>query len=190
MKLHRLALLGLAGLALTGCGDIRTEQQKSYDEASMNASERKAYVAKNSLDFNNYDRRQKISDNPSTIVWCTAVFSQPGAPMITVPIVGKLTSGGKRPFNSEMGPDGMYGSSGDYRYGFTPGGNMVDFSGIATFCTTEPTVWQREKTTIVVATDPGLSAATKTAQSHLAASTNNKSTKADAVIGSALQAEQ
>lgn len=82
----------------------------------------------------------------------------------------------------------MYGSSGDYRYGFTPGGNMVDFTGIATFCSTEPTVWQRENTTIVVQQDPGLAAAGRKAQNALKAGSNQRSEDAAlSAITSALQ---
>lgn len=184
MKTTILGALAVAAL-LSGCESPQYEAQL---EAQRRAAERAAYVPKNSLDFDNYDRRQRMSDDPSTIVWCTAAFPQPGAPLITVPIVGKLTSGGKRPFPDDPGPDGMYGSSGDYRYGFTPGGNMVDFTGIATFCSTEPTVWQRENTTIVVQQDPGLAAAGRKAQNALKAGSNQRSEDAAlSAITSALQ---
>lgn len=165
MKRLTIFALAAATLALAACD---TPQYKAQREAELRAANRAAFVPQNALDFDNYDRRLRLSDDPTTIVWCSAAFPTPGAPIITVPIVGKLTSGGKRPFGTDPGPDGMYGSSGEYRYGFTPGGNMVDFTGIATFCTTEPTVWQREATTIVVAQDPGLAAASATAQRALA----------------------
>ncbi|AXQ69429.1 hypothetical protein HOU02_gp296 [Caulobacter phage CcrBL9] len=173
--------LALAALTLAACD---TPQQQAINQAAYNASQRAAYVAKNALDFDNYNKRQRLSDNPSTIIWCTAVFPQAGMPPITVPIVGKLTSGGKRPFDTAMGPDGMYGSSGEYRYGFTPGGNMVEFDGIPTFCSNEPTVWQREKTTIVVETAADLSAATKTAQTHVA---GGQGARADAILSAAVK---
>jgi hypothetical protein len=61
----------------------------------------------------------------------------------------------------------MYGSSGEYRYGFTPGDNMVDINNVASFCTTEPTVWQRMNTTIVIQQDASLNAAQAAAQTAL-----------------------
>lgn len=190
MKMTKLlGAVALVALGLAAC----SPQEVAMQQAAANAANRSAYIAKNSLDFNNYDRRQRLSDNPSTIVWCTAVFSQPGAPMITVPIVGKLTSGGKRPFaasDGTAGPDGMYGPSGDYRYGFTPGGNMVEFTGIATFCTTEPTVWQKEKTTLVIETDQTLKAAADQASEHLSRATAAGRANADKALSAAVGVPQ
>ena len=137
------------------------------EEARQRALNRSSYVPVNSLDYLNYDRRQRISDAPSTIVWCTMFPPTPGVRPITMPIVGKLTSGGKRPFMEDPGPDGMYGSSGEYRYGFTPDGNMADIYNMASLCTTEPTVWQRQATDIVVQIDTGLAAAGDRAEAQL-----------------------
>lgn len=186
MKTNRLALITALTISVSLLSACNSAQYQSQLDAQRRAESRSAYVPKDSLDFINYDKRQRISDNPSTIVWCTAAFNQPGIPLITVPIVGKLTSGGKRPFATDPGPDGMYGSSGDYRYGFTPGGVMVDFSGIPTFCTTEPTVWQREKTQIVVETASELSQASKQAEAHVAA---GRGAQADAAIVAALKGQ-
>jgi hypothetical protein len=165
--LATVAVLGL--VALSSCD---TPQYNAQMEAQRRAENRAAYVPRNSLDFLNYDRRQRISDNPTTIVWCTMFPPTPGVRPITVPIVGKLTSGGKRPFASDPGPDGMYGSSGEYRYGFTPDGNMADIFNMASLCTTEPTVWQRNSTEIVVTIDPGLAAAGDRAEAQLKAQDN------------------
>lgn len=181
-----MALLG--PIALAACD---TPQNKAMYEAQERAQNRAAYVPRNSLDFDNYDRRQRISDNPTTIVWCTMFPPTPGVRPITVPIVGKLTSGGKRPFASDPGPDGMYGSSGEYRYGFTPDGNMADIFNMATLCTTEPTVWQRNSTDIVVTIDPGLAAAGDRAEAQLKGANNNTGRAAAATtINNALAAVQ
>jgi hypothetical protein len=61
----------------------------------------------------------------------------------------------------------MYGSSGEYRFGFSPSRVYYDFYGIETFCTTEPTIFQKEKTVIVSGTDSDLLAAQKAAQQVL-----------------------
>lgn len=152
------------------CDNSPTESQKAQNEAINKASKRSAYVQKNDIEFKNYDRRQRLADDPSAILWCTSAFPIPSSPLFTVPIVGKLTSGGKRPFPTEQnisggagyyypelpGPDGMYGSSGEYRFGFTPAGVYADWYNMPCFCTTEPTIWQREKTEIVMQIDPEL----------------------------------
>jgi hypothetical protein len=182
MKRYFVMAAIAAATALVGC----TEQQMAQSEALNRAQSRKAYVPQNSLDFANYDRRQRMSDDPTTILWCTAAFPLANVPLVTYPIVGKLTSGGKRPFDSDPGPDGMYGSSGEYRYGFTPGGVMVDFYGAPTVCSTEPTVWQREKTEIIIKVDKNLSAATKMAERHLKAGGASSEANAEAVLLQAL----
>lgn len=158
------AAIAAASVAVASCDSPQFQAQQ---EAQRRAENRAAYVPRNSLDFANYDRRQRVSDDPSTIVWCTMFPPTPGVRPITVPIVGKLTSGGKRPFPADPGPDGMYGSSGEYRYGFTPTGNMADVFEMPTMCTTEPTVWQRNSTDIVVTIDAGLAAAGTRAEGQL-----------------------
>lgn len=176
-------VVGIA-LLLTACPSTGASQGSAKDQVNQQAldNENKVYVTKNHVELNNYNARLKIADDPTTILWCTSAFPVTGAPLITIPIVGKLTSGGKRPFpsnnltavgnsNSTENPDGQgfFGSSGDYRYGFTPEAAYTDFYNLATFCTTAPMIWQKEKTTIALSVDPGLVAATKTAQAQLKA---------------------
>ncbi len=145
------------------------------EAAADKARDRNDYfIPKNDLDFHNYNRRQKIADDPTVILWCTSAFPIPSSPLFTVPIVGKLTSGGKRPFPNDPGPDGMYGSSGEYRYGFTPSGMYGDWYGMPTFCTTEPMVWQREQTVIVMQEDPLLMSAQEKAREFLKAGQADK----------------
>ena len=149
------------------CGGATPNTRNDAVQEAVDAAQAHTiYVTKNDLEFQNYNNRQILVDDPSTIIWCTTAWQFPGSPMITVPIVGKLTSGNKRPYpvNQEVidtdtggrvyypelpGADGMYGTSGEYRYGFTPAGLYVDFYGMQTFCTNEPTVWQRENTVII-----------------------------------------
>lgn len=162
-------------------------QGQAYQEAVNKAAQRRPYIQQNNIEFDNYDRRQKITDDPTIIQWCTSAFSVPGSPIFTVPVVGKLTSGNKRPFSSEPGPDGMYGSSGEYRFGFTPGGNYADWYNLETFCTTEPTVWQKERTEIVLQTDAALFEAQKRAQQALQ---NNKPEEANKILEEAIRNSQ
>jgi hypothetical protein len=79
----------------------------------------------------------------------------------------------------------MFGSSGEYRYGFTPAGVYNDWTGLETFCTTEPSVWQREKTTIVMASDPDLLKAQQDAQAALKA---GDPVKAEQILQAAITA--
>jgi hypothetical protein len=171
------------------CDFVPTEQQKSQTEAVQRAADRHPYVPKNDLEFKNYDKRQRLADDPTAILWCTS-FPWGHKPF-TVPVVGKLTSGAKRPYPTEQvyngttsqwypelpGPDGMYGSSGEYRYGFSPAGIYQDFYNMPTFCTMEPTVWQREETTIVLKIDEGLQKAHSAAQQALKSGKPAEATK-------------
>lgn len=167
----RKFLVGLASLvlALSAC----SANDQSQQQAQQVALNHNAYVTKNDIEFKNYNKRQQLADDPTTILWCTAAFPSTGSPLFTVPIVGKLTSSSKRPYpegtTDTLGPDGMYGSSVEYRYGFTPGGIYVDFTGISTFCTTEPAIWQKDSTKIVLGSDPALLDAQAKAQAALKA---------------------
>lgn len=157
-------LIVCAMLVLTACGGGNGTRSDAQATALSNADQNDVYVPHNHRELDNYNAREQLTDDPNTIIWCTSAWSFTGTPMITVPIVGKLTSSNKRPFpttvnkvgsdsrtyNPELpGADGMYGASGEYRYGFTPSGLYVDFTGMQTFCTNQVTVWQRENTTIV-----------------------------------------
>lgn len=161
-KIAALALAGLVVLGLAACtSDQRTGQQAAQDVAKN----RQVYVPKNDVEGRNYNARQTLADNPSTLIWCTAFPTNPNVKPFTIAVVGKLTSGNKRPFPTEQtaksadvgwynpelpGPDGFYGTSGEYRYGFDPAGNYVDFYNLETFCTNVPDVMQRNTTIIQI----------------------------------------
>jgi len=184
-----------AGCANTG------EKNVAQKQAEEKALGRTPYEMKNDVEFNNYNRRQVLADDPTVILWCTSAFPVPSSPLFTVPIVGKLTSGGKRPYPTQItrtydgdqyfpeipGPDSMYGSSGEYRYGFTPAGVYADFYGISTFCTTEPMIWQRESTKIVMQSDPTLLDAQNKAREALK---NGDSTGAEKILEEAVKKAQ
>jgi hypothetical protein len=162
-----------------------TPQENAQAAAANKAANHVIYVPHNDVELQNYNARQKLADDPTTLLWCTSAFPIPGSPMFTVPVLGKLTSANKRPTPTSQvqsyyqsggsyspdlpGPDGFYGSSSDYRYGFTPGGVYVDFYNLQTFCTTEPTVFQRQSTKIVMQVDANLAAAQLQAQAALRA---------------------
>lgn len=169
MKLGKQIVTGLAiVLIVLAC----TPNDQSQQQAQNLSDTHNAYVMKNDVEFKNYNKREIISDDPTTILWCTAAFPIPGSPLFTIPIVGKLTSSNKRPYpdsTGQPGPDGMFGSSSEYRYGFTPAGVYVDFTGLSTFCSTEPTIWQTQSTKIIMGVDNTLQAAEAKAQQQLAA---------------------
>lgn len=183
----RSALVVPAMLALSACGD---EPDNTGQSAAMKAAQERAknaqiYIPKNAVELANYNKRQEMADDPTTIIWCTSAFPVPGSPFITMPVVGKLTSGNKRPYPTAQtwvgdttgkayypelpGPDQMYGSSGEYRFGFSPAGIYVDFYQISTFCTSEPLVWQTQETKIVMQVDERLAAVQKEARKAMAA---------------------
>lgn len=173
-----LFLVAIIILSIVGC----TKQEDAQNAANDKAADAEYYLTKNDLDRKNYNMRQKLADDPSTILWVTCMFPSPSSPMITVPIIGKLTSSNKRPYplsntgTEDAGPDGMYGSSAEYRYGFGPNGisEYYEFYNISTYATTMPTIWQREKTTIVMENDPVLVAASNQAKEALKAGDSKK----------------
>ena len=164
-------LLALA-ILLSACG---TPQSEALQTAKDNAADRDYYIPHNDVEARNYNWRLEVADDPNTILWCTYFPPTAGLKPITVPIMGKLTSGGKRPFpeysQSYENPDAqsMYGSSGDYRYGFGPGGKNEYYDFYQnTMCTTVPLVYQAQLTVIVSAKDPTLMAASEQAKQLLA----------------------
>lgn len=173
---HVFKLLGLSVLALfiaTGCRTNSSVSDKAYSEAwSKNRNQ-------TGIEFSNYNRRQELVNDPNTILWCTFSLENPSSPLVTIPVQGKLTSSGKRPFRqysvnedelaTPPGSDGMFGSSGEYRYGFGPGGiaEYYELDGLASFCTTQPTVWHRQETKIVLEVDQVLNKATIDAEKAL-----------------------
>ena len=172
-KWERLLWIGvIIAILAVACNS----QSTALNQAEQNAANANYVIPTRGIERRNYNWRQELGDDPSVILWCTSAFSTPGSPMFTVPIIGKLTSGGKRPFpqyNSSSyenpGADGMYGNSSEYRYGFGPTGKLeyYEMYGVETFCTTQPTVWQKEATIIVQEKDPALMDATAGAQEAL-----------------------
>ncbi len=151
-------------LAVAACGEIsQSAQDQSMDEASTRASQHRAYVPHNMVEQRQIDRRQEIADDPTTILWCSFAFPIAGSEIVTVPIVGKLTSGNKRTIPTEQscgdfqgcnpelpGQDGTYGSSGEYRFGFDPSNNYHDFYMMPTYCTSEPHVFRRQQSGMIL----------------------------------------
>lgn len=185
-RFFAIGLLTASALALASCD---SPADRSSHQAYLRSQERGTYVPKHSLDFNNYDKRIRLSDDPTTIVWCTVFPPTPGVKPITYPVVGKLTSGNKWPTDPDLhvGADGMYGNSGEYRYGFSPSDVMVEISGsMPSVCTTEPTVWQKENTILVIATDPALKAASAAAKASL---NSNNQTAAQNILARATQGQ-
>ena len=164
MRNFHLAILALSLLPLFGCA--QSENSKLRQNA-LNANQNL-----DSIEARNYKWRQNVAENPNTILWCTFSFVNPSSPLITIPIQGKLTSSGKLPFLTDAlqpGPDGMYGRSAEYRYGFGVAGKneYYELTGVASLCTTVPKVWQREKTIIGADVDLVLQKASSLAEKLL-----------------------
>lgn len=171
-----LLLLVPLALILAACSNSGPSAAEKAQQASDNL-QKQIYQSQHNVEFRNYNLRQKKADDPSEILWCT--FFPPGiqgvsngstpGQAITVPIAGKLTSSNKRPYAGTTtadnngpgievpGPDYMYGSSAEYRYGFDPTlTTYYEFTNLASFCTDAPTVWQTQSTQIVVQTQQTL----------------------------------
>jgi hypothetical protein len=173
------AILAVAALSFTlaGCSatsDGEPSRDKQLETTQEKFDKRSAPDVTGDTEYNNYIKAQEgVYDNPATVLWCTASFNSGTAPVFTVPIAGKLTSSTvsffpstKQKFSSGGGftwseenqsVDGMYhGTAVPYRYGFTPGGQYVDFTGLDMFCTTQLTEFQRVSISVVTDADQGL----------------------------------
>lgn len=183
-----LVLVVLA-LVLVACSPNNDAAQRAQ-QANYNYS---PYPIKNFIDQRNYSWRLQISDDPSMILWCTMFPPTPGTKPITIPIIGKLTSSGKRPFSGDstlqVDDQAMYGTSGEYRYGFGPTGmqEYYDITGMSTFCTTQPMLWQTQLTVVVQSKDNALLTASQQAHDLIAA---GKLQEAQAVLDAAVRSTQ
>lgn len=203
----RTLLSGLGGIAVGVLLLVLTAAScgggTSASDASQKASDKlqgQVYQSKHNVEFRNYNLRQKMADDPSTILWCTFAWpGQIGQQLVTVPIAGKLTSSNKRPYPGTTtadnngpgievpGPDHMYGSSAEYRYGFDPTLTQYsDFTDLPSYCTNVPTVWQQNQTTIISQTSTTLDSISKAAQ---AAIKSGDPSKAAAILKTAETAQ-
>ncbi|KMV15958.1 hypothetical protein ACT17_22990 [Mycolicibacterium conceptionense] len=183
-KYGAAGMVAVSALALAACESTAASNSEQYKKVEENAGKRQPYQPHNDVEFNNYNEAQKLYDNPNTIQWCTATWSNGSAPLFTVPIRGKLTSSsvsyypnqevrndGSAAYNPELrSVDGMYhGNPPAYRYGFTPAGVYVDFSGMEVMCSTQPMKFQRQDTKITYEPDPQLADAQRRAEEALKA---------------------
>jgi len=176
-------------ITASGCRDRTTlpaTQRQVQQQVQQRQATRDVYVPQHDVEFRNYNWRAEIADDPTTILWCTFFPPTVGQEPFTVPVIGKLSSSGKRPFPKlkamtggssaytytpeEIQPDGMYGNSSLYRYGYGPQGrnSYMDFTDMPSFCTALPTVWQQNETRVVIQQSSSLRALTEQARKALA----------------------
>lgn len=155
-----VALLASSALALSACGS--SAQPDQYAEVEQRAAGTAAYIPKNNVELENYNRSQELYDDPAALQWCTAFPSSNSAPIVTIPIAGKLTTSATSYFSPtevwegwesaalnvpKRSVDGLFHGDSFYRYGFTPAGQYVDFSNsLELLCTTALTEFQRQNT--------------------------------------------
>jgi hypothetical protein len=191
-----LAVIALGAVfALTACGGSDNPRAQAQAQANANGSQFKPYIPPpNNTEEQNYNKAQQMYNDPANILWCTVLSQSSTAPIITVPIAGKLTSSTTTAFQPEYAGghdasvalpansvDGLYHPNPPpYRYGFTPGGQYVDFFNAPTVCTTQPMEFQRQSVTVKV--DGSLNSATTKAEAAL--KSGDKS-KAQAILESA-----
>lgn len=192
MKNRTIILMLVVVASIAGCAGISSSVGNSASEVQSQIDTRSNGTKPfqppwPSTEYKNYDRAQKLYASPTTIIWCTAFAPASTSPVITIPVAGKLTSssvsffpstrvklhqwssGGKEEYTPERRSlDGMYhGSPPPYRYGFTPGGQYVDFFNLPTLCTTKPMSFQRKS--IEVGVDNSLAGADGQAEAALKA---------------------
>lgn len=186
-KIAAVAALLVAVLMVAACDEVSgTEVDKANRSVNDRAVHRKPYLPRNDVEFKNYNAAQKLYDDPNTIIWCSTTWGNPSAPIVTVPVAGKLTSSSTTFFQPERAidvsgdgasaiglgtarsVDGLFHPNPpQYRYGFTPGGQYVDFFTMPTLCTTALTKFQRQKTQVDVSYDSEAAKAQKTAEDAL-----------------------
>ncbi|GAA1412075.1 hypothetical protein AUR04nite_00060 [Glutamicibacter uratoxydans] len=189
------SVAGLTALSLAACGPAQ-EPTGQYKQVEQKAASKTAYIPKNDTELDNYNKAQELYDDPAAIQFCTAFPSSNSAPIVTTPIAGKLTTSSttffnpQEPFGGEFqgqgmvtlpkrSVDGLYHGDSFYRYGFTPGGQYVDFSNsLELMCTTALTEFQRQKTFVEgVDTDKDVSKLQAEAEQALKDGDNAKATK-------------
>lgn len=185
------ALVPVAIFTAACTGTSSPNAAKAANQAARHSvqeknQELKAPEIRNNVEYQNYFKAQTTYDDPSTILWCSTTWGNASAPLVTIPVAGKLTSSTVSLFpstqvhidtdttGSSYNPelpsvDGMFhGTPPPYRYGFTPGGQYVDFFNMPTFCTTALTAFQRSATKVTLTVDPAMKAAQDTAEKALA----------------------
>lgn len=187
LRARQRAILALTGfviaVAIGACATDPNVQKPAYDTVQQRAEKRAPYLPKNDVEFGIYNDAQKLYDSPTTIIWCSTTWGNASAPLVTVPVAGKLTSSTVSYFPNHRiqdddiegavltearSVDGMFhGTPPPYRYGFTPGGQYVDFFNMPTFCTTALTKFQRERTEVALTVDAAAKAADAKAQQAL-----------------------
>jgi hypothetical protein len=159
----------IAGLLLTGGASSCSEEEPTTRDKQQEVA------AKKFDEYDNYIKAQELYDDPATVLWCTSAFPSASSPVFTVPVAAKLTSSSVSFFPNQklktvdlgdawgkilvesQSVDGMYhGSPPPYRYGFTPGGQYIDFTGLSTFCTTQLTEFQRVSLDVTTDADKAL----------------------------------
>jgi hypothetical protein len=182
-----VAVLAMA-IFISACDE--EDHSKEEEEVAAVARSYHAYIPKNGVEFHNYNQSQELYDNPATILWCTAFPQSPTEKPVTVPVAGKLTSSTTTFFRPEERVSGEHGAVAlprrsvdglyhpnppQYRYGFTPGGQYVDFFDMPTLCTTQPLEYQTQS--IALSVDGSLAKATGEAEKALAAGDKAKAEK-------------
>lgn len=185
MKRKILAAVLAVGIigSLTACTMEESTRDTQRKESVEKFDGRVAPEVTGDVEYENYMKAQELYDNPASIIWCTVFPPLDAAPIFTVAVKGKLTSSsvsfypGQSPKHYSDGGtvmvenqsvDGMFhGSPPPYRYGFTPGGAMVEFTDLPTFCTTALNDFQRQSLSVSIDTDAD--AITKQAEDKLAA---------------------
>lgn len=195
VKATAAAIAAVAVLGLTACNSNETTNKSAhkteYAQAEANRGVFKPFIPKHAVEFNNYNKSQELYDNPSTIIWCSTTWGNASAPIVTVPVTGKLTSSTVSFFPNKVeksfedygsyfpeltSVDGMYhGTPPPYRYGFTPGGQYVDFFNMPTLCTTSLNSFQRSATKVTVSIDKAVQQAQRKAENVLAAGQQTQS---------------
>ncbi len=100
----------------------RGDSPSPKKQVEQRAAGYRPYLPKNGVELANYNRAQQLYDSPDTIIWCSTTWGNPAAPIVTVPIAGKLTSSSTTFFQPEEAARADYAGDG---HGPEPTGGVV-----------------------------------------------------------------
>ncbi|GEM_PF-2864051 len=148
-NLYKPSLFTLALMTTLSCNEKECENER----VEKVQQKQEAYEQTHSVERDNINTRLKLFDDPNHILWIYCL-SDTGNVVLSSPLVGKVTSSGKRlepreasgrvggdghnygyvgkekyHTNEILGVDGTYGSSDSYVYWFTPEGQYLQWNG-------------------------------------------------------------
>ena len=126
---------------LSGCPDERPSEKNIQAEKAKEAANSISFAE--NAEIENIKKRLELTANPGLLGYIV-LLNQSGQPVFYTPVKGKITSGSKRLTASDRyspqgtngfirqapSDEGTYGSSGEYVFFWTTGGQYIQWNGM------------------------------------------------------------